>query len=133
MKETPNVTEEAVEYRGTPSAGRLAITATKPAATQRDLSLAYVPRVAAVSRHMAQDGSRAFRYATEGDLVAVVTDGSAMPGLDDPGPVASRSIMEVKAIQLKKPAYMEVYGLELDCRDLDELVAVVDARTQEAG
>ncbi|MFQ5838235.1 MAG: NADP-dependent malic enzyme [Thermoplasmata archaeon] len=116
-----------MEYHSAPPHGKLAVTSTKPTVTQRDLSLAYTPGVAAVSEEIAKDKSKVFTYTDRGNLVAVVTNGTAILGLGDLGPLAAKPVMEGKSILFKKLADVDVFDLELNCRDQEEFVKVVKA------
>ncbi|MFQ6012142.1 MAG: NADP-dependent malic enzyme [Thermoplasmata archaeon] len=128
MLGTTRVTrEEALEYHRRRPPGKLAITPTKPTVTQRDLSLAYTPGVAAVSREIDKDPASVFAYTGRANLVAVVTNGSAILGLGDLGPLASKPVMEGKGVLFKKLADVDVFDLELDCTDPDRFVDIVKA------
>ncbi|MFQ5552466.1 MAG: NADP-dependent malic enzyme [Thermoplasmata archaeon] len=119
--------EEALEYHRLRPPGKLAIVSTKPTITQRDLSLAYTPGVAAVSREIEKDPASVFAYTGRGNLVAVVTNGSAILGLGDLGPLAAKPVMEGKAVLFKKLADVDVFDIELDCSDPERFVEVVKA------
>lgn len=117
--------EEALEYHRRRPSGKLAINSTKPTVTQRDLSLAYTPGVAAISRAIEEDPSSVFTYTARGNLVAVITNGSAILGLGNLGPLAAKPVMEGKAVLFKKLADIDVFDLELDCSEPEQLVEVV--------
>jgi malate dehydrogenase (oxaloacetate-decarboxylating)(NADP+) len=117
----------ALEYHELPTPGKLAITATKQMVNQRDLALAYSPGVAAACEEIAADPANAFRYTARGNLVAVVTNGTAVLGLGDIGPLAAKPVMEGKAVLFKKFAGIDVFDIELAERDLDKLVDVIAA------
>ncbi|MFQ5986133.1 MAG: NADP-dependent malic enzyme [Thermoplasmata archaeon] len=119
--------EEALEYHRLRPPGKLAIVSTKPTLTQRDLSLAYTPGVAAISREIEKDPASVFAYTGRGNLVAVVTNGSAILGLGDLGPLAAKPVMEGKAVLFKKLADVDVFDIELDCSDPERFVEVVKA------
>ncbi|MFC5384745.1 NADP-dependent malic enzyme [Aquamicrobium segne] len=117
--------EEALEFhmRGRP--GKLEIMPTKPMATQRDLSLAYSPGVAVPVKAIAEDPSRAFDYTTRGNMVAVITNGTAILGLGNLGALASKPVMEGKAVLFKRFADVDAVDLELDTEDADEFINCV--------
>jgi malate dehydrogenase (oxaloacetate-decarboxylating)(NADP+) len=117
----------ALEYHEFPTPGKLQVTATKQMVNQRDLALAYSPGVAAACEEIAADPSTAFRYTARGNLVAVVTNGTAVLGLGDIGPLAAKPVMEGKAVLFKKFAGIDVFDIELAERDLDKLVDVIAA------
>ncbi len=117
----------ALEYHEFPRPGKVAIAATKPLANQRDLSLAYSPGVAAACEEIVADPAAAFRYTSRGNLVAVVTNGTAVLGLGDIGPLAAKPVMEGKGVLFKKFAGIDVFDLELQERDLDRLVDIIAA------
>ena len=106
--------EEALEYHAGGRAGKIEVTATKPLATQRDLSLAYTPGVADACRAIHADPHDVFKYTAKGNLVAVVTNGTAVLGLGDIGPMAGKPVMEGKANLFKKFADIDVFDIELD-------------------
>ncbi|MEY8878057.1 MAG: NADP-dependent malic enzyme [Leptothrix sp. (in: b-proteobacteria)] len=115
----------ALEYHEFPTPGKLAIAATKQLVNQRDLALAYSPGVAAACEEIVDDPANAFRYTSRGNLVAVVTNGTAVLGLGDIGPLAAKPVMEGKAILFKKFAGIDVFDLEINQRDLDKLVDTI--------
>ena len=117
----------ALEYHEFPTPGKLAISATKQMTNQRDLALAYSPGVAAACEEIAADPAAAFRYTARGNLVAVVTNGTAVLGLGDIGPLAAKPVMEGKAVLFKKFAGIDVFDIELAERNLDKLVDVIAA------
>jgi malate dehydrogenase (oxaloacetate-decarboxylating)(NADP+) len=117
----------ALEYHEFPTPGKLQVTATKQMVNQRDLALAYSPGVAAACEEIAADPSTAFRYTARGNLVAVVTNGTAVLGLGNIGPLAAKPVMEGKAVLFKKFAGIDVFDIELAERDLDKLVDVIAA------
>ena len=106
--------------RGRP--GKLAIVATKPMATQRDLSLAYSPGVAAPVLAIAKDPSLAYDYTTRGNMVAVITNGTAILGLGDLGALAAKPVMEGKAALFKRFADLDSIDLEIDTHDVDAFI-----------
>jgi malate dehydrogenase (oxaloacetate-decarboxylating)(NADP+) len=117
----------ALEYHEFPTPGKLAISATKPLSNQRDLALAYSPGVAAACEEIVADERNAYRYTARGNLVAVVTNGTAVLGLGDIGPLAAKPVMEGKAVLFKKFAGIDVFDIELKEKDLDKLVDIVAA------
>ncbi len=117
----------ALEYHEFPTPGKIAIAATKQLVNQRDLALAYSPGVAAACEEIVADPANAFRYTSRGNLVAVVTNGTAVLGLGDIGPLASKPVMEGKGVLFKKFAGIDVFDLEIQERDLDKLVDVIAA------
>lgn len=120
--------EDALEYhrlKGKP--GKLAIIPTKPMDTQRDLSLAYSPGVAEPVLEIEKDPDLAYEYTAKGNLVAVVSNGTAILGLGDRGALASKPVMEGKAVLFKKFADVDVFDIEVNTHDPDELIRVVAA------
>jgi malate dehydrogenase (oxaloacetate-decarboxylating)(NADP+) len=112
----------ALEYHEFPVPGKIAVQSTKQMVNQHDLALAYSPGVAAACEEIVADPANAFRYTSRGNLVAVVTNGTAVLGLGDIGPLAAKPVMEGKAVLFKKFAGIDVFDLELNERDLDKLV-----------
>ena len=119
--------QAALEYHEFPTPGKLAISATKQMLNQRDLALAYSPGVAAACEEIAANPDDAFRYTARGNLVAVVTNGTAVLGLGDIGPLAAKPVMEGKGVLFKKFAGIDVFDLELAERDPDKLVEIIAA------
>ena len=117
--------EEALLMHGSGRPGKIEITPTKPLTTQRDLSLAYSPGVAAPCRAIAKDPSRAYDYTAKGNLVAVITNGSAVLGLGNLGALASKPVMEGKAVLFKRFADVDAIDLEIDSGNIDEFVNCV--------
>ena len=117
----------ALEYHEFPTPGKLAIAATKQLTNQRDLALAYSPGVAAACEEIVADPGNAFRYTSRGNLVAVVTNGTAVLGLGDIGPLAAKPVMEGKAVLFKKFAGIDVFDIEVAEKNLDRLVDVIAA------
>ena len=117
--------EEALAYHFTAPAGKLEVVATKPMATQRDLSLAYSPGVAAPVRAIAEDPETAFDYTARGNMVAVISNGTAILGLGNLGALASKPVMEGKAVLFKRFADVNCIDLELDTEDADEFINAV--------
>ena len=120
--------EDALEYhrlKGKP--GKVAIVPTKPMDTQRDLSLAYSPGVAEPVLEIEKDLNNAYEYTSKGNLVAVISNGTAILGLGDRGALASKPVMEGKGVLFKKFADIDVFDIELDSHDPDEIIKVVAA------
>ena len=117
----------ALEYHEFPTPGKVAIAATKPLSNQRDLALAYSPGVAAACEEIVADPANAYRYTSRGNLVAVVTNGTAVLGLGDIGPLAAKPVMEGKGVLFKKFAGIDVFDLEIAEKDLDKLVDIIAA------
>jgi malate dehydrogenase (oxaloacetate-decarboxylating)(NADP+) len=117
----------ALEYHEFPTPGKVAIAATKQLVNQRDLALAYTPGVAAACEEIARDPATSYRYTSRGNLVAVITNGTAVLGLGDIGPLAAKPVMEGKGVLFKKFAGIDVFDLEVNERDLDKLVDMIAA------
>ncbi|MGX5841851.1 NADP-dependent malic enzyme [Mesorhizobium sp. ArgA1] len=117
--------QEALEFHAMGRPGKLEVVATKPMATQRDLSLAYSPGVAVPVLAIAEDPSRAFDYTTRGNMVAVISNGTAILGLGNLGALASKPVMEGKAVLFKRFADVDSIDLEVDTEDADEFVNCV--------
>ena len=115
----------ALFYHRYPKPGKLEIQPTKPLGNQRDLALAYSPGVAAACEAIAEDPSQAANYTIRQNLVAVITNGTAVLGLGDIGPLASKPVMEGKAVLFKKFAGIDVFDLELEQKDVDKLVDAI--------
>ncbi len=125
--------EDALRYHRAPRPGKIEVIATKPLATQRDLSLAYTPGVAEACREIAARPDAVFETTARGNLVAVVTNGTAVLGLGDIGPLAGKPVMEGKANLFKKFADIDVFDIELNARTVDEMVAAVTAMAPTFG
>ncbi len=119
--------EAALEYHRSPSRGKIAVTPTKPLSNQRDLSLAYSPGVAYACLAIEEDPTLAAEFTSRGNLVGVVTNGTAVLGLGDIGPLASKPVMEGKGCLFKKFAGIDVFDLELAERDPDKLIDIIAA------
>lgn len=120
--------EEALEYHrlgGKP--GKISIVPTKPMDTQRDLSLAYTPGVAVPVLEIEKDAELAYEYTSKGNLVAVVSNGTAILGLGDRGALASKPVMEGKGVLFKRFADVDVFDIEVNTHDADELIRIVAA------
>ncbi len=136
MPSTPVNTDEhraemrsaALEYHEFPTPGKIAVSATKQLLNQHDLGLAYRPGVAAPCEEIVKDPNTAFRYTSRGNLVAVVTNGTAVLGLGDIGPLAAKPVMEGKGVLFKKFAGIDVFDIEINEKhDLDKLVDIIAA------
>jgi len=114
--------EDALEYHAAAPAGKIAIRATKPCLTQRDLSLAYTPGVAVPCLAIERDPHLAYQYTGKGNLVAVVTNGTAVLGLGNIGPLAGKPVMEGKAVLFKRFADIDVFDIELASHDSQEII-----------
>jgi malate dehydrogenase (oxaloacetate-decarboxylating)(NADP+) len=117
--------EQALAYHSEGRPGKLKISPTKATQTQRDLSLAYTPGVAEPCREIARDHDEVFRYTARGNLVAVVSNGTAVLGLGNLGPLAAKPVMEGKAVLFKRFADIDVFDIEIDSQDIDEIVRTV--------
>ena len=117
--------EEALAFHALPRPGKIGVHATKPMATSRDLSLAYSPGVAVPVRKIAEDPDLAYEYTSKGNLVAVISNGTAILGLGDLGALASKPVMEGKSILFKRFADVDSIDIEVATKDTDELITVV--------
>ena len=117
--------QEALDFHARGRPGKLEINPTKPMATQRDLSLAYSPGVAAPVKAIAEDPSRAFDYTAKGNLVAVISNGTAILGMGNLGALASKPVMEGKAVLFKRFADVDSIDLEVDTENVDEFINCV--------
>ena len=117
--------EDALEYHSAAPAGKIAVRATKPCLTQRDLSLAYTPGVAVPCLAIEKDPSLAYKYTAKGNLVAVVTNGTAVLGLGNIGPLAGKPVMEGKGVLFKRFADIDVFDLEIATTDPEEFIRAV--------
>ena len=122
-----NLRQAALEYHEQGRPGKLAIVATKQLTNQRDLALAYSPGVAAACEEIVIDPANVFRYTARGNMVAVITNGTAVLGLGDIGPLAAKPVMEGKAVLFKKFAGIDVFDLEIDQKDPEKLVEIIAA------
>jgi malate dehydrogenase (oxaloacetate-decarboxylating)(NADP+) len=114
--------EDALQYHSSPPAGKISVTPTKPCYTQRDLSLAYTPGVAVPCMEIYRDPALVYKYTAKGNLVAVVTNGTAVLGLGNIGPAAGKPVMEGKAVLFKRFADIDVFDLELASNDPQEII-----------
>ena len=119
--------KSALEYHRWPVPGKLEISATKPLATQRDLALAYTPGVAAVCEAIVENPAEVRNLTARGNLVAVITNGTAVLGLGNIGPLAAKPVMEGKAVLFKKFAGIDVFDIEVNELDPDKLVDIIAA------
>ncbi len=117
----------ALHYHEFPVPGKIEIAATKQLTNQRDLALAYTPGVAAACEEIVKDPANAFRYTARGNLVGVITNGTAVLGLGNIGPLASKPVMEGKAVLFKKFAGIDVFDIEVNENDPDKLVEIIAA------
>src|SRR3954465_7971243 len=114
--------EDALEYHSSSPAGKLSVIPTKPCRTQRDLSLAYTPGVAVPCLEIERDPSLAYQYTAKGNLVGVVSNGTAVLGLGNIGPLAGKPVMEGKAVLFKRFADIDVFDIELATENADEII-----------
>jgi len=117
--------QEALDFHRFPTPGKVALQATKPMATQRDLSLAYSPGVAVPVLAIADDPSLAYEYTSKGNLVAVISNGTAILGLGNRGALASKPVMEGKSVLFKRFADVDSVDVEISSQDADEIITVV--------
>ena len=122
-----NLRQAALEYHEFPRPGKIAVSPTKQLTNQRDLALAYTPGVASACLEIVADPANAFKYTSRGNLVGVITNGSAVLGLGNIGPLASKPVMEGKAVLFKKFAGIDVFDIELNQNDPDKLVEAIAA------
>ena len=124
---------DALEYHAMPRPGKLSIEITTPAETSRHLSLAYSPGVAEPVRAIAEDPENAFKYTMKGNLVAVISNGTAILGLGNLGSLASKPVMEGKALLFKRFANIDSIDIELDTENVDEIVMAVSLMAETFG
>ena len=122
-----NLKREALEYHARERRGKVEVVPTKPYSTQRDLSLAYSPGVAEPCMAIAEEPQDVYKYTAKGNLVAVISNGTAVLGLGDIGPEASKPVMEGKGVLFKVFADIDVFDIEVDATDVDQFVATVKA------
>ncbi|MGC1503146.1 MAG: NADP-dependent malic enzyme [Sulfitobacter sp.] len=127
MSDTPNLRQAALDYHALPKPGKLEIRATKPLANGRDLARAYSPGVAEACLEIKNDPATAALYTSRANLVAVVTNGTAVLGLGNIGPLASKPVMEGKAVLFKKFANIDCFDIEVDQSDPEKLADIVCA------
>ena len=114
--------QEALDYHNSGKSGKIEINSSKPMSTQRDLALAYSPGVAAPVKVIAENPDAAYDYTTKGNLVAVISNGSAILGLGNLGALASKPVMEGKAVLFKRFADINAIDLEIDSSDPNEII-----------
>ncbi len=119
--------KKALDYHRLPKPGKLEVVSSKPCATQADLSLAYTPGVAQPVLEIAKNPAKAYDYTNKGNLVAVITDGTAILGLGDRGPLAAKPVMEGKGVLFKQFAGIDVYDIEVNAKTPQEFIRVVEA------
>lgn len=117
--------KRALDYHQFPVPGKLSVESSKPCTTQDDLSLAYTPGVAEPVREIHADAANAYKYTNKGNLVAVITDGTAVLGLGDMGALASKPVMEGKAVLFKRFAGIDVFDIEINAKTPDEFIETV--------
>lgn len=117
--------KRALDYHQFPKPGKLSVDSSKPCATQYDLSLAYTPGVAEPVREINADPANAYKYTNKGNLVAVITDGTAVLGLGNMGALASKPVMEGKAVLFKRFAGIDVFDIEINASSPDEFIQTV--------
>ncbi|MGB4812164.1 MAG: malic enzyme-like NAD(P)-binding protein [Methylophilaceae bacterium] len=120
-----NFKKRALDYHQFPKPGKLSVESSKPCATQDDLSLAYTPGVAEPVREINADPANAYKYTNKGNLVAVITDGTAVLGLGNMGALASKPVMEGKAVLFKRFAGIDVFDIEVNAKTPDEFIQTV--------
>jgi malate dehydrogenase (oxaloacetate-decarboxylating)(NADP+) len=119
--------QDALDYHSLGRRGKIEVTLTKPCATQRDLSMAYTPGVAEPCREIAANPADVYKYTAKGNLVAVVSNGTAVLGLGDIGAAAGKPVMEGKGVLFKRFADVDVFDIEVDTHDPDEIIKIVKA------
>lgn len=125
MSSNPRKRREALVYHAKPKPGKIQVVPTKKYSTQRDLSLAYSPGVAEPCLEIEKDKENAYKYTTKGNLVAVISNGTAVLGLGDIGPEASKPVMEGKGLLFKIFADIDVFDIEVDTKDVDKFIETV--------
>jgi len=120
-----DVKQQALDYHSKPTPGKVAIEVTKPCETQQDLSLAYTPGVAEPVRAIAKDIEKAYDYTSKGNLVGVITDGTAVLGLGNVGALAGKPVMEGKGVLFKKFANVDVFDIEINASSTEEFINTV--------
>jgi len=119
--------QDALDYHSQGRRGKIEVVSTKPCATQHDLSLAYTPGVAVPCLEIAANPADGYKYTAKGNLVAVVSNGTAVLGLGDIGPLAGKPVMEGKGVLFKRFADVDVFDIELDTKDPEEIIRIVRA------
>src|SRR5690606_26268615 len=120
-----NRKQDALDYHANGRPGKIAVIPTKPTHSQRDLSLAYSPGVAEPCLQIADNREEVYRYTAKGNLVAVISNGTAVLGLGDIGPEAGKPVMEGKGLLFEIFADIDVFDIELNTKDVDEFVRIV--------
>jgi len=120
--------KEALEFHNSGKSGKIEISSSKPMTTKRDLALAYSPGVAAPVKAIYQNPDLAYEYTSKGNLVAVISNGSAILGLGNLGAIASKPVMEGKAVLFKRFADIDAIDLEIDSKNTDEIVNSISKR-----
>jgi malate dehydrogenase (oxaloacetate-decarboxylating)(NADP+) len=120
-----SIKQQALDYHENGRKGKIEVISSKPCSTQKDLSLAYTPGVAEPCRVIEKDPDAAYRYTAKGNLVAVISNGTAVLGLGDIGPLAGKPVMEGKGILFKRFADIDVFDLEVECKDQEQMVRIV--------
>ena len=123
----PELRQAALDYHELPRPGKISVEATKQMVNQHDLALAYSPGVAAPCEEIVKDPNAAFKYTARGNLVGVVTNGTAVLGLGDIGPLAGKPVMEGKGVLFKKFSGIDVFDIEIAEKDPDKLVEIIAA------
>ncbi len=118
--------EDALDYHSSGRKGKIEVNTTKPCLTQRDLSLAYSPGVAEPCREIEKDVEKVFEYTAKGNLVGVISNGTAVLGLGDIGPEAGKPVMEGKGVLFKTFADIDVFDIELNSKNVDEIIRTVE-------
>jgi len=119
--------KKALDYHRLPKPGKLSVESSKPCSTQEDLSLAYTPGVAQPVLEIAKNPEKAYDYTNKGNLIAVITDGTAILGLGNRGPLAAKPVMEGKAVLFKQFAGIDVYDIEVNAKTPQDFIKVVEA------
>lgn len=120
-----NLKQQALDYHEFPKPGKISVESSKPCMTQQDLSLAYTPGVAAPVREIFRDPENAYRYTNKGNLIAVITDGTAVLGLGDVGALAGKPVMEGKAVLFKRFAGIDVFDIEISAPSIESFIETV--------
>jgi malate dehydrogenase (oxaloacetate-decarboxylating)(NADP+) len=127
MSTQQSLKQKALQYHRFPKPGKLSVESMKPCATQADLSLAYSPGVAEPVREIAKNPKTVYEYTNKGNLVAVITDGTAILGLGNLGPLAAKPVMEGKGVLFKRFAGIDVYDIEVNAKTPKDFIKVVEA------
>jgi malate dehydrogenase (oxaloacetate-decarboxylating)(NADP+) len=125
MEDMNDLKQRALDYHEFPRPGKVSVESSKPCATQVDLSLAYTPGVAEPVREIAKDPANAYRYTNKGNLVAVITDGTAILGLGNLGPLASKPVMEGKGVLFKRFGGIDVFDIEVAAPSVESFIETV--------